>query len=247
MSRTSIWSAAPRVWTVVVAALAVPAMGAKPPDIGMHITTSVGSSDGPAILPSDAIIIGSAPCKQARIDTIPDMSISCTVSPGGCSPDLTVSSCQPPKPPPAPPRLTPGQIKARKIKALTHLYFDPTFYRNNNSDLARAGIKTRAQLQAHWERHGKKEGRRPSPFYNPKYYRKANPDLKAKFGKNWKKLFNHWIKKGIWEGRFASRVFNAKSYRRKHSDLRKKFDKKWANYHTHWLRYGWREGRDAKP
>ncbi|MCT7963317.1 M10 family metallopeptidase [Laspinema sp. D1] len=87
------------------------------------------------------------------------------------------------------------------------LIFDPNFYRENNPDLAAAGLTTSEQLLIHYQLNGIQEGRRPSLNFNPSFYLENNLDLQAR-GLTLPQLVEQYLQEGLQEGRRSSEYFD---------------------------------------
>lgn len=85
-------------------------------------------------------------------------------------------------------------------------FFDPQHYANHNADLLVAGLKTYAQLRAHWQSHGISEGRIAHPEFHAASYRARYADLRAAFGTNLSAYYQHYVTHGQYEGRDATQA-----------------------------------------
>ena len=117
-----------------------------------------------------------------------------------------------------------GKAVARKIRHLAsraqrrlvasgdiRLIFDADYYLRANPDVARSGIDP---LQ-HYLRHGRSEGRSPSPFFDPTFYLAANPDVAATD----LDPLTHFLAYGGSEGRDPSPIFSSKYYLRTYPEV----------------------------
>ncbi|WP_367290661.1 hypothetical protein [Laspinema palackyanum] len=87
------------------------------------------------------------------------------------------------------------------------LIFDPNFYREDNPDLAAAGLTTSEQLLIHYQLNGIQEGRRPSLNFNPSFYLENNLDLQAR-GLTLPQLVEQYLQEGLAQGRRSSEYFD---------------------------------------
>ncbi len=125
--------------------------------------------------------------------------------------------------------------------------FDPKFYAANNSDLAKAGLTTDAQLLSHFQQYGINEGRQFSPFFDYKVYSASNPDLaKAGLTTN-KQLLEHAQTYGVKEARKLSAFLDLNYYLQLYPDLQKAFGNDGEKALQHLQTYGLQEGRVFSP
>lgn len=82
-------------------------------------------------------------------------------------------------------------------------FFDVQYYANHNPDLIVAGLRSYAQLRAHWVEFGKREGRKAHPAFHAPSYAANNPDLSAAFGRDYVALYWHYVTSGQHEQRIA--------------------------------------------
>ena len=120
------------------------------------------------------------------------------------------------------------------------LYYSPTYYVNNNSDLNKAFGNDWTALYNHFMTYGIKELRASSPVYHGQFYRDNNPDLQNLDGEA---LINHFMAFGINEARQASANFNVNSYKEKNPDLVSVYGNSNKDYFYHYLFHGINEGR----
>lgn len=97
----------------------------------------------------------------------------------------------------------------------------------------------------HYQRHGVREGRSPSPFFCPEYYRSLYGDLRDAFGMDYRELAKHWLNWGIVEGRRGSPLFDARFYLDSNLDLNA--GNTYEQAADHWLANGKSEGRRSTP
>lgn len=74
--------------------------------------------------------------------------------------------------------------------------FDPTYYAQKNSDLAKSGITTQASLFNHFITNGMKESRQAISTFNVVAYKAKNPDLQKAFGNDIVKYYVHYCTNG---------------------------------------------------
>ncbi len=115
------------------------------------------------------------------------------------------------------------------------LIFDAEYYLSANPDVAQSGL---APLQ-HYLRHGRTEGRSPSPFFDADFYLARNPDVAAA-GMD---PLTHFLEYGMSEGRDPSPIFSAKYYLRTYADVLSSG----TNPLVHYLTTGIAEGRFVSP
>lgn len=119
--------------------------------------------------------------------------------------------------------------------------FDPKYYLENNSDIARAfGANNYEAAYNHFIKYGYNENRETSQVFNVVYYRNMHPDL---INHDNQALYVHFMTHGMSEGRQATQGFNVNSYRSSHSDLNSAFGNDLRYYYYHYLCYGINEGR----
>lgn len=123
--------------------------------------------------------------------------------------------------------------------------FHPDYYAAKYPDLAKAGLKTNAQLLAHFVNNGLKEGRQGTVVFNPKYYAKQYEDIKKAFGSDYKAMAHHFITNGTRECRRGSKEFSVVCYRKNYKDLRDAFGTDYEMYYRHYVLHGIHEGRVA--
>ncbi|MEV7972682.1 hypothetical protein [Cellulomonas sp. NPDC089187] len=76
------------------------------------------------------------------------------------------------RPSPAP---TPAAVVEPPTADDVSVIFDAGYYLDTNPDLAEAGIDARA----HYDQHGRAEGRAPSPLFDPAWYAENHPEIAA--------------------------------------------------------------------
>lgn len=110
-----------------------------------------------------------------------------------------------------------GQYEGRQASKL----FDWQIYRDNNPDLAEAGIVTKEQLTAHFSLYGYKEARvfLSTAVFDWVYYAQQNPDLAAAGITDRAALEDHFKNHGMFEGRIASPLIDGVSYIGQNPDL----------------------------
>jgi len=95
---------------------------------------------------------------------------------------------------------------------LEELLFDAEYYQLKNPNLNEdnsalmnmGGATLEENLEIHWNRYGKSEGRIASPYYSSAYYRTKYSDV----GSTALDAYNHFVTTGFWEGR-ASSVYSS--------------------------------------
>lgn len=100
-------------------------------------------------------------------------------------------------------------------------FFDWEVYRDNNPDLAEAGITTQADLTRHFNIYGVNENRvfLSSQVFDAQYYAAHNPDLAAAGITSLEALEQHFKSFGVYEGRIASPLIDGSSYISQQADL----------------------------
>jgi Ca2+-binding RTX toxin-like protein len=101
-------------------------------------------------------------------------------------------------------------------------FFDWEVYRDNNPDLAEAGITTQADLTRHFNIYGVNENRvfLSSQVFDAQYYAAHNPDLAAAGITSLEALEQHFKSFGVYEGRIASPLIDGASYVNQNPDLK---------------------------
>lgn len=101
-------------------------------------------------------------------------------------------------------------------------FFDWQLYRDNNPDLAEAGITSRSQVISHFNQYGFSEGRSflKASLFDYQYYADHNPDLAAAGITSKVQLEVHFRTHGVYEGRAASSLINGASYIDLNPDLK---------------------------
>ena len=112
-----------------------------------------------------------------------------------------------------------------------HSLMSLDWYRQNNPDVAQAGINP----LIHFLRHGADEKRNPSPFFDTAWYLDRNPDVAA----STVNPLAHYLRYGATEGRDPSPSFNGKAYLDANPDVKATG----ANPLVHYVRHGIAEGR----
>jgi glycosyltransferase involved in cell wall biosynthesis/SAM-dependent methyltransferase len=154
-----------------------------------------------------------------------------------------------------------------------HPLFDPSWYLQENQDVAQAGVEP----LEHYIRYGWREGRSPHPLFDVRHYLSQAPDLVDKgfepiahflrhgvrvglkphslFDPVWYADFNrhsmspgenaltHYIKRGWKEGRDPHPLFDSSFYLEENPDVAKAGEEPLGHY----LKFGWREGRSPHP
>jgi hypothetical protein len=96
--------------------------------------------------------------------------------------------------------LTEGRV-AQKSAIFNPLVFNPTFYLQNNRDLAQNGVRTSAQAARHWRDIGAQEGRQAHPQFHSQAYRSRYPEVQQAYGNDMLKVIEHYLAYGHAEGR----------------------------------------------
>ena len=140
---------------------------------------------------------------------------------------------------------------AQVPQTLDSLYFDETYYLENNPDVLQAVANGEygSGLQ-HFEDAGQFENRQPSPWFNPKQYLIDNPDVLAAVNAGASpSAWAHFITYGVGEdrsdGTFVG-TFDDAAYLAANPDVAAAVsDGVFQNGYEHFLRYGLYEGRYA--
>lgn len=150
--------------------------------------------------------------------------------------------------------------------------FDIKSYVNEYQDLRRAFGTDWNKYLTHYEKYGKKEGRKTvgttvmkncltvftgkdssgkvtttdySDVYDYNYYLGKYGDLNRAFKYDDAGALKHFVNYGMNEGRQGKETFDLNSYKRSYQDLRVAFYKDNKKYYEHYINYGKNEGRKA--
>lgn len=146
---------------------------------------------------------------------------------------------------------TPNRLLSiRHVPDLTDFArLDPYFYLNMNPDVSAAvgGVGNFVGGQAHWETHGRHQGRMSSPAHWPGYYFYLYSDLANFFGHDsWAAAHNHWYHSGRSGGRSGSPAFDPPFYLALYPELQNAFGQNNFRLATdHWIQNGLDEGRSG--
>ncbi|WP_245303915.1 class I SAM-dependent methyltransferase [Pseudorhodoplanes sinuspersici] len=121
-----------------------------------------------------------------------------------------------------------GLIKASRL-------FRPTWYLEQNPDVAKAGIDP----LLHYILHGGVEGRAPHPLFDPQFYKAQIPEAERAA----LTPLAHYISAGVALGLDPHPLFDTKFYLRTNPDVAAAS----MNPLFHYMEYGWRERRDPNP
>lgn len=139
-------------------------------------------------------------------------------------------------------------------------FFDWEVYRDNNPDLAEAGLTTKLQLTQHFITYGYNEDRLfvSEKIFDAAYYAKQNPDLEQAGITSAPSLQQHFLTLGMHEGREFHPDFNGTAYIESNADLNalmnaggniggySKDEINTAGIY-HYLNWGINEGRSVPP
>ena len=159
---------------------------------------------------------------------------------------------------------TKTKIKTETETENTKSFFDWKQYLHNYPDLTANGINNKEKSLAHWNLHGKKEGRtynkiknndiNDKNIYNEnnfdwKRYLNMNVDLYKNGVRNKYQAWNHWLFHGQFEGRKYFHLnateydkFDWERYIKNNADLSHNITKKDDAWY-HWVHHGKEEGR----
>ncbi len=139
------------------------------------------------------------------------------------------------------------------------LVYDPEYYYDHNSDVAKACGYDEAKLLEHFVNYGMQEGRQGNKSFNVEAYKQNNKDLYNAFGENNREYYIHYIFYGNFEKRECLQtiptwykgvdyrlVYDPEYYYENNKDVAAAFGYDEKALISHFVNYGMREGRCAK-
>lgn len=141
--------------------------------------------------------------------------------------------------------------------------FSVSYYKENNSDVARAYGSVEGAYLNHFVDFGMKEKRIASDKFNVKIYRNNYEDLRNAFGTRYPSYYEHYVTNGKAEGRNAvtveaaakttkyngvdySAVYDPDYYKENYPDIASAFGDDYAAILKHFVEFGMKEKRQAK-
>ncbi|EIC20101.1 hypothetical protein [Thiorhodovibrio frisius] len=126
-------------------------------------------------------------------------------------------------------------------------FFDPTFYLQNNPDVAAAVAAGVMTAEEHFEQFGQYENRSPHPFFDADYYLQENPDVAEAVANGIMTAYEHFVAFGAQEQRQPSPLLDPEFYLQQNPDVAAAVQEGAIDFFTHFMFFGRTNGELRSP